>query len=430
VTTLGARPLKAKRLKYVVSLRSSRTDASEDGGPYIGLEHIGSWTGRLVGDTREIDGLPPSAEPEGESLSNTFAAGDVLFGKLRPYLAKTYLAEFPGRCTTELLVMQPVGVEARFLRYICLWREFVDAVDASTFGSKMPRADWDFIGNMSVPIPERCRQNAIADYLDRETVRLDALISVKQRLLGLLAEKRQAIITDAVTIGVNADAPLLDSGIPWLGKIPAHWRTRRVAWLFRERDQRGEPELPLLEVSISAGVVLREFSDERIESTAADFNTYKVARRGDIVFNKMRMWQGAAGVAPEDGLVSPDYVVAAPTGSLSSEYAGLLFRTPTFSAECARRSHGIVWDRLRLYWEGFREIELPLPSPDEQAVIVAGVASRIALIDRLSAATQRTISLLRERRASLIAAAVTGAIDLADASAGMTVETGTRRCES
>ena len=117
-------------------------------------------------------------------------------------------------------------------------------------------------------------------------------------------------------------------------------------------------------------MVLREFSGDKIESTAADFNTYKVAPRGDVVFNKMRMWQGAVGVAPEDGLVSPDYVVAAPTGPLSTEYTRLLFRTPAFSAECARRSHGIVWDRLRLYWDGFREIEVPLPSKQEQQDMV------------------------------------------------------------
>jgi hypothetical protein len=87
-------------------------------------------------------------------LSNTFEPGDVLFGKLGPYLAKTWVAEFPARCTTGCLVMQPVAAEARFLRYVCLWRDFIDAVDTSTSGSKMPRADWDFIGNMSVPVPE------------------------------------------------------------------------------------------------------------------------------------------------------------------------------------------------------------------------------------------------------------------------------------
>jgi type I restriction enzyme S subunit len=237
-------------------------------------------------------------------------------------------------------------------------------------------------------------------------------MAAKERVLGLLAEKRQALITRAVTRGLDPDCTLHDSGIFWLGKIPAHWDAIRIAWLFRERDQRGEPDLPLLEVSINAGVVLREFSEEKIESTAADFNTYKVARLGDVVFNKMRMWQGAVGVAPEDGLVSPDYVVAAPTGTLSPKYAGLLFRTPVFSAECGRRSHGIVWDRLRLYWEEFRDITVALPSPSEQAAIVSYVIAETCKLDALSAATNRTIALLKERRSALIAAAVTGQMEV------------------
>jgi type I restriction enzyme S subunit len=270
----------------------------------------------------------------------------------------------------------------------------------------------DTIAALKVPIPPLKEQCAIADYLDRETARLDALVAAKERVLALLAEKRRALITHAVTRGLDTRAPLRDSGIPWLGKIPAHWAIRRVAWLFNERDERGEAELPLLEVSINAGVVLREFSDERIESTAADFNTYKVARRGDIAFNKMRMWQGAVGLVPQDGLVSPDYVVAEPTGALLPEYAGLLFRTAAFSAECARRSHGIVWDRLRLYWEGFREIDIPLPSAENQRDIVACVARKTAKLDAVRKATVRSVALLKERRASLILAAVTGKVDV------------------
>lgn len=202
---------------------------------------------------------------------------------------------------------------------------------------------------------------------------------------------------------------------PWLREIPAHWDTRRVAWLFRERDERGQPDLPLLEVSINVGVVLREFSDDRIESTAADFNTYKVARKGDIVFNKMRMWQDAVGVAPEDGLVSPDYTVAAPSSALVSDYAGQLFRTEKFSAECGRWSHGIVWDRLRLYWEGFRDIEVPLPPLDEQRTVLAHIQRKTAKLDTLRTATERNIALLKERRAALIAAAVTEQIEVEDA---------------
>ena len=229
---------------------------------------------------------------------------------------------------------------------------------------------------------------------------------------GCLAEKRRALITRAVTRGLDPNVPLRDSGIPWLGKIPAHWKVRRIAWLFQERDKRGEPKLRLLEVSINTGVVPREFSDERIETMAADFNTYKVARRSDVVFNKMRMWQGAVGVAPEDGLVSPDYVVAEPVGPLSSAYTNMLFHTAAFSAECARHSHGIVWDRLRLYWTGFRNIEVPLPPVQEQSEIVEQITFETKRLDELSKSTESTITLLKERRAALIAAAVTGQLEV------------------
>jgi type I restriction enzyme, S subunit len=266
----------------------------------------------------------------------------------------------------------------------------------------------DEIGKLLIPLPPLREQQFISEYLDKEIVRIDKLASAKERLLELLAEKRRVLITTAVTRGLDASELLRDSGIAWLGKIPTSWGTRRVALLFRERDERGEPDLPLLEVSINSGVVLREFSEDRIESTAGDFNTYKVTRQGDIVFNKMRMWQGAVGVTPLDGLVSPDYTVAATTGDILPEYAGLLFRTDMFSAECARRSHGIVWDRLRLYWEGFREIELPLPPLDEQGSIVAHIASETGRLDALIAATERSIALLKERRGALIVAAVTG----------------------
>ncbi|MGV8081749.1 MAG: restriction endonuclease subunit S [Syntrophales bacterium] len=409
---LANSPFPAKRLKYIVMLRRARFDGPNDDMKYLGLESIESWTGKLINASTANDGEASLPLLDGISMGNTFESGDVLFGKLRPYLAKAWVADVPGRSTTELLVMQPVHADSRFLLYVCLWRDFIDTVDASTFGAKMPRADWDFIGNIPIPVPSIPQQRAIANYLDRETARIDALIAAKERLLELLAEKRRALITRAVTRGLDPDVPLRDLGIPWLGEIPAHWKIRRIAWLFRERDHRGEPELPLLVVSINFGVILREFSDERIESTAADFNTYKIARRGDVVFNKMRMWQGAVGVAPVDGLVSPDYVVAEPTGALLPEYAELLFHTQAFSAECARHSHGIVWDRLRLYWDGFRDITVPLPSVSEQTEIVNRVLLEASKIKWLGDATEKTIILLKERRAALIAAAVTGQIDV------------------
>jgi type I restriction enzyme, S subunit len=311
---------------------------------------------------------------------------------------------------TSLYSIDLHGNHAGFLRYML--EPLAPLFHLNAAKSAVPGIDRSDIHTIPVAVPPLATQHAIADYLDRETARLDAIVAAKEGLLGLLAEKRRALATRSVTRGIDVHTPLRDSGIPWLGEIPSHWETCRVAWLFRERDERAEPDLPLLEVSINAGVVRREFSEERIENIAADFNTYKIARRGDIVFNKMRMWQGAVGVAPEDGLVSPDYSVAAPSGALLSDYAGQLFRTEKFSAECARWSHGIVWDRLRLYWDGFRDIEVPLPPLDDQRTIVAHIQRETAKLDALRAATERTIALLKERRAALIAAAVTGKLAL------------------
>lgn len=355
-----------------------------------------------------------------QSGYSRFRDGDVVIAKITPcfengkgaLIRKTVTGI--GFGTTELHVLTPgPELDGRFLYFVTVDPKFRRLGEACMTGAAgQQRVPEDFVRDFQVLVPPLPQQRAIADYLDRETTRIDALIAAKERLLELLAEKRRALITRAVTRGLDSDVPMRISDIPWLGEIPAHWKMRRIAWLFRERDHRGEPELPLLVVSINFGVILREFSDERIESTAADFNTYKIARRGDVVFNKMRMWQGAVGVAPVDGLVSPDYVVAEPTGALLPEYAKLLFHTQAFSAECARHSHGIVWDRLRLYWDGFRDITVPLPSVNEQIEIVNHVLSEDSKIKGLGDATEKTITLLKARRAALIAAAVTGQIDV------------------
>ncbi len=273
----------------------------------------------------------------------------------------------------------------------------------------------DNIAGLELPVPPVEIQTKISSFIVSETAEIDALIEAKQKLLGLLAEKRRTLVAEAVMHGLDRSAPLRPSGIDWLGDIPAHWEVRRLATLFTEKDERNKPDLPLLEVSINTGVSVRQFSTTQIEGTAADFNTYKVTRKGSIAFNKMRMWQGAVGVTPTDGLISPDYVVADPSPDIDAVFAGLLFRTTAFSAECARNSVGITWDRLRLYWDGFRDITIGLPPLDEQRQIAERLGVEASKIDKLANATERSITLLKERRSALIAAAVTGQIAIPEA---------------
>ena len=425
-----------KRLKHVVTLRRARTSADDAARPYVGLEDIESGTGRLVNGARGKWGSSPSApfvtagdgEPgrcfdqtaggsgpsassaaDGNEATGTdFEPGDVLFGKLRPYLAKAWVAEFPGRCTTEALVMAPISIEPRFLRSVCLSSRFVGDVDASTFGSKMPRAEWDFIGNMPVPVPDPNTQRAIADHLDRETARLDALVAAKQRLLKLLAEKRRAVITRAVTRGLDPHVPLRDSGVPWLGEIPAHWKVKRARWLFRERDQRSEDgSEELLTVSHLTGVTPRSEKDVNMFE-AETLEGYKVCEPGDLVINTLWAWMGAMGVSFVPGVVSPAYNVYEPTVELDPAYVDALSRLPVFAQEAARHSKGVWSSRLRLYPDGFFEISLPVPPLSEQRQIAANLAAGLRKLDGLARAAACTIGLLTERRAALIAVAVTG----------------------
>lgn len=346
--------------------------------------------------------------------------GDVIISTVRTYLqAIAPIIEPPENLivSTGFAVVRPRPdqLDPGFCRYAVREPRFLAEVEMRSTGISYPAINASEIGDIAISLPELPTQRKTSAFLDAELAQLDTLIEAKQKLLGLLAEKRRTLVAEAVMRGLDRSAPLRPSGIDWLGDIPAHWEVRRLATLFTEKDERNEPDLPLLEVSINTGVSVRQFSTTQIEGTAADFNTYKVARKGSIAFNKMRMWQGAVGVTPTDGLISPDYVVAEPSDDIDADFAGLLFRTPAFSAECARHSQGITWDRLRLYWDGFRDISIGLPPLSEQREIAELQEQEALKIDKLASATERSIALLKERRSALIAAAVNGQIDIPEA---------------
>jgi len=239
-------------------------------------------------------------------------------------------------------------------------------------------------------------------------------VAEKERLLELLAEKRRALITRAVTRGLDPTIPLRDSGLPWLGEIPAHWRIERARWLFKERDEHSETgEEELLTVSHITGVTPRSEKDVNMFE-AETTEGYKLCYRGDLVINTLWAWMGAMGVSPMDGIVSPAYHVYIPSDELMGDYVDALVRTPNFAKEVTRYSKGVWSSRLRLYPEGFFEVFLPVPSLTEQHAIVTYIEKETAKLDALREVTERTMGLLKERRAALIAAAVTGKINLAE----------------
>lgn len=202
-----------------------------------------------------------------------------------------------------------------------------------------------------------------------------------------------------------------DSGVAWLGEVPGHWEVRRNGRLFSQRNETGFPELPILEVSLRSGVCVRDFDASSRKQVMSDRAMYKRALRGDITYNMMRMWQGAVGVAPVDGLISPAYVVARPLAGTEPDYFAYLYRTAAYMDEIDIFSRGIVKDRNRLYWEQFKQIPTPYPPAVEQAAIVRFLDHASRRIRRYIRAKQRLIKLLEEQKQAIIHRAVTRGLD-------------------
>lgn len=313
-----------------------------------------------------------------------------------------------GAVSSTAAHIVPSGIDHNFFYWACKAAE--PALRSATVGMGIPHVNGDFLGSLRLPMPHAPEQRTIAKFLGRQTEKLDTLIVEKDRLLGLLAEKRRALITSAVTRGLDPDAPLKDSCIPWLGKIPKHWETERAKWLFHERDERsvtGEEEL--LSVSHLTGVTPRSEKDVNMFE-AETTEGYKLCVAGDLVINTLWAWMGAMGVSKVNGIVSPAYNVYTPGSRLDPTYVDAMVRMPIFAQEVIRYSKGVWSSRLRLYPEGLYEIYLPVPPLPEQREIVAYIQQETAKIDALRAAAERTIGLLKERRAALITEAVTGKI--------------------
>jgi len=207
--------------------------------------------------------------------------------------------------------------------------------------------------------------------------------------------------------GLRPYSKYKDSGLPWLPRIPASWSVVRNGRLFTQRNMTGHSDLPILEVSLRSGVRVRDMKDGGRKQVMSDRSKYKQARAGDLAYNTMRMWQGAVGVAPVDGLVSPAYVVARPVPDVDAAYFAHLFRTAEYMREIDTYSRGIVKDRNRLYWEAFKQIATPCPPIEEQASILRFLGHVRRKVKLAIQSKQALVRLLDEEKSTTIRRLVT-----------------------
>ena len=201
-----------------------------------------------------------------------------------------------------------------------------------------------------------------------------------------------------------------NSGVEWLGDVPAHWEVLPNRAIFAEVNERNHPDEQMLSVTITKGVIhqraLLEDSSKK-DASRLDRSDYKLVRLGDLAYNKMRAWQGAVGASEYHGIVSPAYVVHRPRNGANSRYLHYLLRTPAFAREAERWSYGITSDMWSLRPEHFKMIYACVPPLPEQHRIAAFLDQKTAEIDEAISKKQRLIDLLKEQKAILINQAVT-----------------------
>jgi len=410
-----------RRLKYVATINDEAL--GEDTDPDFEMQYIDIGNVDSNGTIHDLATHRFEAAPT--RARRRVRDGDVIISTVRTYLqAIAHLQDPPDNLivSTGFAVVRPrhTAFAPDFCKYALREPAFLAEVEKRSLGVSYPAINASDLGAIPLRLPPIPQQRAIADYLDRETGRLDALIAAKARLLGLLADKRWAIITRAVTRGLNPNAPLRDSGIPWLGEIPAHWYTPPVYSRFEvqlgkmldeKRIKRTHLAPYLRNVDVqwetinSADLPEMDFDEEDRAKYALRPGDILVCEGGEV--GRSAIWEGAIDecyyqkalhrLRPFGGADDPGFFV-------------LVMRMLVGAGVFCSQAEASTIQHLPA--EKLRVVRYPAPPISEQRAILVHIDTETAKLDDFRAATGRTIALLKERRAALIAAAVTGQIPI------------------
>ena len=392
-------------VKWSVTFASTKPDDEDSEKlPYISNEDISSWTGKLLKEE------PQPVDKEGR----LFRRDDVLFNKLRPYLAKV----LPSRLRRDQF--------GRVIELACL-RSCSSSVSVSCpviFGlhryykrrdlryEDAPRG-LETVGHQPLPLPDLDTQRRIAGYLDAKTARIDALIEKKQALLDRLAEKRQALITRAVTRGLDPDAPLKDRGSEWLGQIPAHWTVRPLKWRVRVQSGQVDPvadeykDLPLIapdHIEQRTGRIIEVLTADEQSAMSGKYLCAPTA----VLYSKIRPALRKAAVFAQECLCSADMYPLNPGEEVERDFLLFFLLTEAFSAYAELSSLRVAMPKVNR--EALGAVEICIPPLEEQRTIAqlcnTENEKHLIAIDKVGKSVDR----LTEYRAALVTAAVTGKI--------------------
>ena len=411
---------KVCRVEHVATHRPSRVSPDSISEESVSLYSIPSL---------QETGEPEQASPDSIGSDKiSLAGGEILISRLNP--RKGLVVQTPrvndGRllASSEFVPLDPREIDARYLYFVLASNAFTrllaSAVQSATRSHQRVRPSE--VLKAEIPIPQKSEQKAIADFLDRETDHIDSLIEKKGRLISLLEEKRSALVTRAVTTGLDPDVRMKNLGIEWMGEIPEHWEAvqiRRVCQVESgHTPTRSEPEywqdggIPWVSLADTSRLREAEFvsqTEHQISEAGLTHSSARMLPSGSVLFTRDAS-VGLAAIAGTELTVS-QHLIAWVCGPLvSPRYLLRVVRSMT--QELARLTEGATLRTIGM--DDVRSLTMPLPPIDEQRVIVSHVTRHCEEIDKILKATERSISLLKERRSALITAAVTGQIDVSE----------------
>ena len=338
--------------------------------------------------------------------------GDLVINKMKAWQGSLAVSEYNGIVSPayHICKITSENICKKYLHYLLRDASYLPEYMRLSTGLRVGQWDLSFDDFKNIPflVPLLAEQERIAAFLDAECAEIDTVLEKTRASIEEYKKLKQAVITQAVTKGIRGDRPMKDSGIEWIGDIPAEWDVIRVKQLLKERNERSkEGKEEPLSMSQKVGLVPTKFLDS-IPNMASSFVGAKLAYVDDLVFNKLKAHLGVFSVSRYDGLVSPDYAVYCSTGKSNLKYLEYIFKTPQCIGEFRKKSTGIAAGLMRLYTEGLFSIYLPYPALSEQEEIAEYLNEKCAGIDALIAKKQQYLTEIENYKKSLIYEYVTG----------------------
>lgn len=385
------------------------TDSS-DSDIKIGLENIEGKSGKFIETNTEF---------EGNGIA--FSEKDVVYGKLRPYLQKVWLAEFAGNAVGDFFVFRANNnSNSTYIKYLLLSDGFTKEADGSTVGAKMPRVSSEFILTMHYCLPTISEQQSIATYLDKKCSEIDKVISTQQKRIALLQELKQSVITHAVTKGLNPNVEMKDSGVEWIGEVPKHWeicRLKHISKIFGRIGFRGYNQTDL--VAEGDGAITLSPSNMQNGKMNFDKCSYLswdkyyespeiMIKNEDILFVKTGSTYGKTSLVenlPMEATINPQIVVFKEIKG-NSHFLSYLLSNEIVQRQVALTVGGSTIPTLSQ--ENISNYIIPIPVKSEQDTIASFLDKKCTAIDASISKAQHQVDLLQEYKQSLITEVVTG----------------------